>query len=119
MSRADPQVSGFPTSAVKYAFANIAAATTDGSIVAAVAGKRIRVLAAVSADAGTTTAITFNTKPAGAGSAISALFQQVINGGPLLPYSPAGWFQTNVGEGLSATTGAGTASGVQVVYVEV
>lgn len=119
MAKGDPQVSGFPTSVVKYAFANVAASTTDGALVTAVAGKRIRLLAAAAMDAGTTTSITFNSKPAGAGTAISALFQQAVNGGPLLPYSPVGWFQTNSGEGLTATTGTGTATGVQIAYVEV
>jgi hypothetical protein len=116
---ATPTPSGFPSSVVKYAFANIAASTTDGAIVTAVTGKKIRVLAAIASDAGTTTSLTFTTKPGGAGTAISALFQQVINGGPLLPYNPVGWFETVSGQGLSATTGTGTTTGIQIVYVEV
>jgi hypothetical protein len=100
-------------------FANIAAATTDGAIVAAVAGRRIRVIAAVFMGSGTATTLTFTTKPAGAGSAISCLFANAINGGAQLAFNPAGWFETNIGEGLSATTGAGTAIGIQLVYAVV
>jgi hypothetical protein len=38
---------------------------------------------------------------------------------PLLPYNPVGWFETVSGQGLSATTGAGSTTGIQIVYVEV
>lgn len=119
MTRPDPQVTGQGSAIVKYAFANIATATTDGAIVTAVSGKRIRVLAVVAINAGTATTITFNSKSGGAGTAISAAFQ-ALNNGPILPYAPVGWFQTNSGEGLTATTSAaGSTFGVQVVYVEV
>ena len=104
---------------LKRAKANIAAATTDGSVVAAVSGKKLRVLAAVVMAGGTATNITFNTKPAGAGTAISMLFACGANGGAALPFAHGGWFETSSGEGLSATTGAGSTVGVQVIYVEV
>jgi hypothetical protein len=103
----------------KFALANIAASQTDSAIVAAVAGKRIRVLALTAVCGGTATTITFNSKPALAGYAISCLFANGANGGEVLPFSPTGWFQTGVSDGLSATTGAGSTTGVQVVYVEV
>lgn len=103
----------------KFAVANIAASTTDGAVVAAVATKKIRVLAAVVLAGGTATSITFNSKPGGAGTAISPLFANGVNGGEVLPFSPVGWFETVAGEGLSATTGAGSTTGIQVVYIEV
>lgn len=104
----------------KYALANVAASQTDSSVVAAVTGKRIRVIAVCAVQGATASAgITFNTKPAGAGSAISALFAAGANNGFALGFNPAGWFQTNAGEGLSVTTGAGATVGIQVVYVEV
>ena len=106
--------------AVKFAFANIATGTTDGALVTAVSGRRIRVLAASAKAGATATAITFNSKPAGAGTAISALFANGASGDVTLPFSPTGWFQTAVGEGLTATTSAaGATTGVQIVYVEV
>lgn len=104
---------------VKYAFANVAAAATDAAIVAAVADKKIRVIALVCLCGATATTLTFNRKPGGAGTAISMLFANAINGGAVLGFNQAGWFETNAGEGLSATTGAGSTTGVQVVYVEV
>lgn len=99
------------------AFANVATATTDGPIIAAVAGKLINVLAVMVDCGATATAITFNSKPAGAGTPISATIALGASDDVVLDFCPAGWFQTNTGEGLSVTTGAAGASiGVQVVY---
>lgn len=103
---------------VKNAFANIAASTTDGAVVAAVASKKLCVLGLVVEDGATATTIVFNSKPAGAGTAISMTFQNGVNGGAVLSYGPGCWFETVSGEGLSATTGAGSTTGVQVKYVE-
>jgi hypothetical protein len=99
-----------------YAFANIAASTTDGSIIAAVGGKKIRVLAFMAESGSTATTITFNSKPGGAGTAITMDFQNAGNGGEVANFNPVGWFETVSGQGLSATTGAGSTTGVQVVY---
>lgn len=103
----------------KFAFANVAASTTDGSIVAAVASKRIRVLSFRLHAGGTATNVTFNTKPGGAGSAISELFALPINGQHNGEFNPIGHFQSGVGEGLTVTTGAGATTGIGVTYVEV
>lgn len=100
-----------------FAFANVSAGQTDSSLVAAVTGKKIRVLSVVCVAGATATNITFNTKPGGSGVAISMLFANGINSGFCLPFSPVGWFDTGVGEGLTVTTGAGAATGVQVVYI--
>lgn len=103
----------------KFAFANIAASTTDGAVVAAVTSKKIRVLQLAVLTGATGTNITFNSKPGGAGSAKTCLFANGANGGEVLPFSPIGWFETASGEGLSATTGAGSTTGILVGYVEV
>jgi len=99
------------------AFANVAQSQTDSSIVAAVTGKKIRVLAAVAVTGGTATNLTFNTKPSGAGTAISPLFANAANGGEVLGFNPAGWFETASGEGLTVTTGAGATTGILVTYI--
>lgn len=96
--------------------ANVAASQTDSSIVAAVANKRIRVLAYVIMAGGTATDVTFNTKPGGAGTAISMLHACGINGGICSNYNEGGWFETATGEGLSLTTSAGSTVGIQVTY---
>jgi hypothetical protein len=100
----------------QQAFANVAQSQTDSAVVAAVSGKKIVVESVVLMAGATATNATFNTKPAGAGSAISLTFQCGANGGATLPDNRHGWFETNVGEGLSLTTGAGSTVGVQVVY---
>lgn len=99
-----------------YAVANIAASTTDGAVITAVAGKKIRVLAVIAVAGATATNLTFNSKPAGAGTAISALFANGANGGEVLNFNPSGWFETNSGEGLTVTTGSGSTTGISVVY---
>jgi hypothetical protein len=104
---------------VKWAVANVAASQTDANVVTAVASRKLRVLFVSTQDAGTTTAITFNSKGGGAGTAISPLYQQAVNSGLNLNFNSAGWFQTNSGEALTVTTGTGTATGILVGYVEV
>lgn len=101
------------------AFANVAAAQTDAELVAAQAGKAIRVkqIFVQAGDAATT--ITFNTKGAGAGTAISPNFQSGVNGGAVLPYSQAGWFDTEISEALTVTTGAGSTCGILVMVEKV
>lgn len=97
----------------KYAFANIAASQTASSLVAAVVGKKISVLSLAFVCGATATNATFNS----AGAAISALFANAANGGAILGHNPLGWFQTVAGEALTLTTGAGSTTGVQIVYV--
>jgi len=103
----------------KFAKANIAASTTDGAIVTAVTSKKIRVLALRVTVGGTATNVTFNSKPAGAGTAISELLAFAANGGSRDPFSPIGHIETASGEGLTATTGAGSTVGIGVIYVEI
>ena|SRR3990167_9985254 len=108
-------------------FSNIAPSATDSNIVSAVPGKRIRVVGGWAVAAGTATNITFNTKPTGSGVAISSTIYCGINGGICWPSPdgmptgepPIGYFETSVGEGLTATTGAGASVGVTVRYITI
>ena len=95
---------------------NVAASQTDSAVVAAKTGFKIRVVALYAVAGGTATDLTFNTKPVGAGTAISALLANAANGGLVLGVNEHGWFETNSGEGLSVTTGAGSTTGIGVVY---
>ena len=103
----------------KFAKANVAASQTDSSIVAAVTSKKIRVLSYTIITAASATNITFNSKPAGAGTAISSLKACGVNDGVHASYCPVGHFETVAGEGLTVTTSAGSTTGIDVVYVEV
>jgi hypothetical protein len=115
---ADGIIAGSVLNVYKRAFVNTAAATTDGVLVAAVALKSLVVVAAAVVAGSTATTIVFNTKPVGAGTAISPVFANDINGGEVLPFNPGGWFASTTGEGLSVTTGAGSATGILVTYYE-
>ena len=103
---------------VKRAFVNVAASQTDSVVVAAVAGKVLRVLSAVLVTGGTATITTFNSKGSGAGTAISPAFALGINGVLTLARHKDGWFDTNGGEALTVTTGAGSTTGILVSYAE-
>ena len=106
----------YGTVSPSYALANVGASSTDAAIGAAVSGKKLRVLAAAFVCGATATTATFNSKGSGAGTAISMQFQNAANGGAVLPLNRLGWFETISGEALTLTTGAGSTTGVQVVY---
>lgn len=97
-------------------FANVAASQTDSSLVAAVTGARIAVLSAVVKTGGTATNVTFNSKPSGAGTAISPLFAMAANDDLVLPYTGKPWFYTTEGQGLTVTTGTGATTGLLINY---
>jgi hypothetical protein len=67
----------------------------------------------------TATNATFNSKGSGAGVACSMLFANAANGGAVLPHNPLGWFETEIGEALTLTTGAGATTGVQAVVAAI
>lgn len=102
------------------AFANITASQTDANVISAVSGRIIRVLGVACEAGATATNVTFNSKGSGSGTAISMLFALPANGGFVLPTVESGaqnpWFQTNSGEALTLTTGAGSTVGVQIVF---
>lgn len=99
----------------KTAFANVAAAQTESSLVAAVTGKHIRVLAYIVQCGSSATTVVFNSDS----SAITPTFANAANGGAVVGFNPVGWFETNAGEALTVTTGSGATTGVLVRYVEV
>ena len=99
-----------------FAFADVSASSTDDALVAAKTGLKIRVFAAFVVGGDTATDVTFNSKPSGSGVAITSVLAVGDASGFVLPHNPAGWFETVAGEGLTVTTGTGSAQGVNVVY---
>lgn len=98
---------------------SVAPAATDSSIVAAAgAGLKIYVIM-VDMHAGTA-ASTFqlNSKPAGAGTAISPVYPQIASAQKVIGAggNPFPAYATNANEGLTATTGAGTGNTVGTVW---
>jgi hypothetical protein len=96
-----------------HSFHNVAALETDHELIAAVADHRIVVLAVMEHCGDVATTITFNS----ASDAISCDFDNVAYGGAVLPFNPQGWFKTEESEALTATTSAGSSTGVQLVYI--
>lgn len=95
---------------------SVAASATDSVLVTAVSGRKVRVTSLVFFHGDTTAStVTFNSKPAGAGTAITPAFKYSANGGTSV-YNPDGFFETNIGEGLTVTTGAGSTTGIMLTY---
>jgi len=89
-------------------------ASGDTTLVAAVPGKKIRVLALTAV---TTLANSVHFRSLA--TPITATFPLAANGGVVLPVNELGWFETAVGEALVLNMTVATATGVQVVYVMV
>ena len=105
---------------VKWVHSNVEPNQTAATLVEAVPGKKIRVLALAMACDDTPTSSIFRSKPAsGASTAISCRFANAANGGAVLNFNPAGWFETGLGEALAVTTSDGSITGYQIVYIEV
>ena len=111
----------------KYATATINPSVTDGNVITAKPSVVFRIVGGWVVAGGTATNVTFNSKGTGSGTAISSVIYCGANGGLVMPSPPQigsgeppfGYFQTNKGEGLAATTGSGTTVGITVVYAEV
>lgn len=112
----------------KTSFANVAASQTDANVITGKDGVVLRIVGGWAICAGTATNLTFNSKGTGAGTAITSILPFGANGGFVIPTPnvvpsgepPYGYFDTNKGEGLTVTTGAGASIvGVTVRYLEI
>lgn len=100
---------------VKYAYLD-ATGAGNTAIVAAVTGKKIRVLA-VAAHALTAVTIHFESST----TQISADVAAGATGGYVRPMGqlPYGWFETAAGEALNVNLSSAVATGIDLVYIEV
>lgn len=111
----DALMNGLTGLTPKFFSASVPASTTDSSLIALVAGKKLRIIALVAQCGATATDMTFES----GGTTRKHKIPAGVNGGQVLPSNPLGWFETAVGESLTVTTGAGSASEITGVYVEV
>lgn len=109
--------SAVSTTRCSSTFANVAASQTDSVLVAGVANRIIVVVLFRLHAGGTATNVTFNSKGAGAGTAISETFACGANGGRADGFIPIGHFETAEGEALTVTTGSGSTTGIGIKYV--
>lgn len=103
--------------AVTPKFAAIAASTSgNNTIVAAVSSKKIRVLAAQIIANGTVNA---KWQSGASGTDLTGLAYLVANAGYVLPFNPAGWFETASNTLLNLNLSGATAVGGSITYIEV
>lgn len=103
------------SSDIKYA--SISGATSgDNTVVAAVSGKRIRVLSVALI---TTTATTVAFESGASGTALTGDMPLAANGGFVLPFNAAGWFQTASGSLLNMELGGAIQTSGMLTYIEV
>lgn len=103
---------------MKSTIVNLPVSQTDyiTNLPVAVPGQAIRVKQVIALAAGTATNVTFNSKGTGAGTAISPLWPFGSNGGFSSPIVESGLFQTNIGEGLALTSGAGSQVALMIFW---
>lgn len=111
----DALMSSLTTLTPKFFTQSVTASSTDVSVVAAVGGKKLRVVALVVQCGATATDVTFE-------SSTTTRKHKVLagaNGGQVLDFNPVGWFETATGESLTITTSSGSTTEISGVYVEV
>lgn len=105
------------TTALTPKFAAIDAATLgDNTLVAAVTGKKIRVVSAFLVAAGTVNA---RFESGAAGTALTGQMNLVANTGFVLPFNPVGWFETASATLLNLELSAAVSVDGSLTYVEV
>lgn len=98
-------------------FAAISASSNgNNTIVAAVTGKKIRVLAYNLMSNGTVNA---KFQSGAGGTDLTGLKYFVANTGIVAPFNPVGWFETAAATLLNVNLSAGVAVGGEVVYITV
>lgn len=98
-------------------FAVIDAATSgDNTLLAAVSAKKIRVLALFLVAAGT---VNVRLESGAGGTALTGQMNLVANTGFVLPFNPAGWFETAVNTLLNLELSAAISVDGALTYVEV
>lgn len=98
-------------------FAAIAASSSgDNTIVAAVAGKVIRVIAGWWVSAGT---VTTRWEDGAGGTALSGQAALIANTGVVLPFNPVGWFETSSNTLLNLELSGAVSVAGSITYVTV
>ena len=93
-----------------------AALSGDNTLVAAVTGKRIRV---IFMDMLASAAVNARFESAAGGTALTGLHYLAANGGWVWQYNPVGWIETLAGELLNLELSGAIAVGGVIGYVEV
>jgi hypothetical protein len=110
----DANVAGVSDSPIKFAV--ISGATSgDNTLVAAVTGKKIRVISLVAIPTAT---VAFRLESGAGGTALTGV-AQLTTVGIVLPHNPSGWLETAAATLLNMELGAGTQVSGCLTYQEV
>jgi len=94
------------------------ATSGDNELVAAVSGKKIRVIALFAIMTGT--AVTIRFESGAGGTALTGQMTPSQGGGFVLPFNPVGWFaDTAAGQSLSMELGGAQSVDGSMAYIEV
>lgn len=93
-----------------------AATSGDNTLVAAVSGRRVRVLALFLVAAGT---VNVRFESGAGGTALTGQMNLVANTGFVLPFNPVGWFETGINTLLNLELSAAVSVDGALTYVEV
>lgn len=110
----DSVVDGIAALTPKFAAINTSS-SGDNTVVAAVAGKKIRVLAYL-VGVSATQQLTWKS---GAGTSLAGQLSFAQYGGVSAPLNQIGWFETAVGEPLVLNLGQAALTGGHLTYIEV
>lgn len=102
-------------SVTKYAAIDVAS-SGDNTLVAAVAGKKIRVLSLYLVAAG---AVTVRFESGAGGAALTGQSSLAANGGLVLPFNADGWFETAAATILNLELGGAVSVDGCLTYVEI
>lgn len=92
------------------------ASSGDNELLAAVAAKKLRVLALFLISAGT---VTVRFESSTGGTALTGQMTMAVNNPIVMPFNPAGWFETVAGENLNLELSGAVSVDGCLVYVEV
>lgn len=92
------------------------ASSGDNEIVAAVTGKKIRVLSGFIESGG---AVTVRFESGAGGTALTGQMSLAANQNMVLPYNPLGWFETVAGAALNMELGGAVSVDGAIQYVEI
>lgn len=113
--RTDAIYDGVSLLTPKYAVIDDAL-TPDNTIIAAVAGKKIRIIAGFAIAAG---AVNARFESDTGGTALTGQMNLTTNSGFTLPFNPVGWFETVAGELLNLELSAAVSLDGVLTYIEV
>ncbi len=106
-----------PSANDDYKYAVIDDATSgNNTIVAAVGSRKLRVLAGFMVSAGTVNA---RFEDGAGGTALTGQMNLIANSGFVLPFNPAGWFETGVNTLLNLELSAAVSVDGSITYIEV